>query len=220
MQHHHHQPPTLDDFAKRQTQADIQALQTQVADLTRKLQPYTDEILYAFDSAGTPTGFKTLQQRAGSWLGIQGGGLTGGQELQPGADASVGTTPKYTITYGTYGGVVPTISGVALVPDTTANIITLGSTDVAVYMQCDFTYDATTGIVTIIDAILTSTPTLPIPTSTIGSGSGTLYQIIYGVTVTFDLSRNASVTAAPGVSTSQNFNVCLAGPSINGPFRV
>ncbi len=139
--------------------------------------------------------------------------------LQPSSDVSNHSDPKYTITYGTYGGVVPTISGTPLSAVTSANVITFGPTDTYCYAQCDYTYDTSTGAKTIVDAeIMTGSGSLP--ASTISGGSGTQYQIIYGVTITAPVGAGPyTVVAAPGVSTSQDFNICLAGPSVSGPFR-
>lgn len=136
--------------------------------------------------------------------------------LNPFSDASVTSTAKVTITYGTYGGAIPTISGTALVTSAAANIITLGGSDTLVYCQCDFTYSSG-GIVTIVDAEIKSGTS--VPSTTISGGSGTLYQELFGVTIT-TVGGNKRVTFAPAVGGSQNFNVCLAGPSVNGPFGV
>jgi len=139
--------------------------------------------------------------------------------LQPGADVSFGTTYRITITYGTYAGAPLTIDDIALVPDASANIITLAEGDKHVYAQVDFTYDTGTGMMTVTDRIISSTPDA-VPDSTISGGSGTLYQELFGVTTSVDGAGKAHVLAAPAVSSSQNFSVCLAGPSISGPWRV
>lgn len=142
--------------------------------------------------------------------------------LNPGSDVSTNSDPKYTITYGTYGSAVPTIDGTPLSADTTANVITFGATDTYAYVQCDFTYDQY-GTITITDAeIMTGSGSVPATTVTDGGmgrgGSGTLYQILYGVTITAPVGSGPyTMVAAPGVSGSQTFNICLAGPSINGP---
>lgn len=138
--------------------------------------------------------------------------------LQPGSDVSSGSTPKYTITYGTVRGIVPTISGTALVPATGSNIITLGSSDQVVYVQHDFTYDSG-GVITTVDSEIMSATAAGFAglTSSVAAGTGVLYWQLFGVTVTI-VGSVASVVAAPGVNGSINFDVCLTGPAINGPY--
>lgn len=148
--------------------------------------------------------------------------------LQPGGDVSDNSNPKYTITYGTWAGFVPTISGTALVVSTAANIITLGPSDGAVYIQFDGTYDAT-GIITLIDAQIMSAAAGAVPTPNVvtGSGSGgniTVYQELFGVTITAPVGMGPyTVAAAPAVGGSQNIQICnpsSVGPSLSGPFGV
>lgn len=170
-------------------------------------------------------GVGTLLSRVGGGVAVNARKQRGGASplkgaLQPGSDFSTNSAPRFTITYGTYGGQVPTIGGVPLDPSVDLNIITLGATDRAVYMQCDFTYDTVTGIFTIVDVEIMSTSG-SIPTSTISSGSGTLYQELFGVSITAPVGSGPyAVIAAPGVGGSQNFAVCLSGPSISGPWGV
>lgn len=148
--------------------------------------------------------------------------------LNPASDVSTNASPMVTITYGTYSGSVPTISGTALVPATASNIITLGDADIVVYLQCDFAYGG--GLVSVVDDEVTSTSST-VPPSTItssggGSGSGTLYQELFGVTITAPVGSGPyKVVFAPAVGGSQNFGICLdpaggSNDSILGPWGV
>jgi hypothetical protein len=153
---------------------------------------------------------------------IQQAGTTTTFPLWPIADVSTNSNPMVTMNYGTYGGQVPTIDGTPLVPTASDNIVTLGPSDIAVYIECDFTFNSV-GIVTIVDAEIKSTSS-SIPTSTItgsSGGSGTLYQLIFGVTITAPVGSGPyTVVFAPAVGGSQNFGVCVNGPNINGPWGV
>lgn len=140
--------------------------------------------------------------------------------LQPGSNVSTHSIPKYTITYGTFGDSPPTIDGIALVSDVNLNIIILGVNDIRVYVQNDFTYDTLTGIITPGDNAIFSTAGA-LPDSTISSGSGTLYWELFGITITAPSGSGPyKIIAAPAVGGSQNFAVCLAGPSISGPWGI
>lgn len=139
--------------------------------------------------------------------------------LQPGSDVSTNSAARHTITYGTYGGGVPTIDGTPLSPVTASNMITFGASDTCCYMQCDFTYDSY-GNVTITDAEIKTTSG-SVPTSTISGGSGTVYQQLFGVAITAPVGGGPyTIVAAPAVGGSQNFGVCGAGSSITGPWGV
>ena len=145
--------------------------------------------------------------------------------LNPGSSVSTNSSPKFTINYGTYGGFVPTISGTAIVPATASNIITLSPTDQVVYMQCDFTYTGSSPIITDAEIMSATNSAFAALTSTAASGSGTVYQILFGVTITAPVGSGPyTVVAAPAVGGSQNFGVCIAGgggsDSINGPWGV
>lgn len=139
--------------------------------------------------------------------------------LQPGSDVSTDSAPMFTITVGQYGGVTPTISGTPLSADTSLNIITFGDTDTYAYIQCDFTYDESTGIKTIVDAeIIPGSGGLP--SSTISGGNGIQYEILINVAIISPVDGGSySVIGRQGVGGSKDFNICLAGPSISGPFR-
>lgn len=140
--------------------------------------------------------------------------------LQPGSDVSTTGAPKYTITYGLFGDVIVTISGTPLSATTSENVITFGPTDTYAYVQCDYTYDESTGIKITTDSELKTGSGSP-PTSTISGGSGTQYKIVMSVTITAPVGSGPYVVvAAPAVLSSQDFNICLAGPSVSGPFPV
>lgn len=217
--------PTPNILRAQQSQLDSQ--QRAIDDINRLLVQYRPELISAFDTSGIPAQYQVLTQRAGSWLGITGGGGSSTPlALQPGADVSTNANPKYTITYGKYGGVIPTIGGIALDPTTEFNIITLGPTDTLVYVKVDFTFTGA-GTITIVDAEIMSGTSLSASTITGGSGaggSGTLYDELFGVTITAPVGSGPyTVAAAPAVGGSQNFGVCLTGTttsSISGPWGV
>lgn len=143
--------------------------------------------------------------------------------LQPGSDVSTHSTPKYTITYGTYGNAIPTIGGNALVPSVAANIITFASGDTVCYMQCNFTFDSS-GNITISDAMITHGSSVPSSTADFSSMTGVVYQLLFGVTITAPIGMAPyKIAAAPAVGGSQNFGVCLPGSgtaAITGPWGV
>lgn len=222
-------PPTEDNGLKiRILESNLQIAQRQIEDIARLLNPYNAEVIYAFDSAGDPNGYETLCRRAGGWAGIDVSSLPGA--LQPGSDVSNASNPMHTITWGTYAGGVPTIGGTPLETDVDLNIITLSPTDEVVYVQFDFTYDTTSGAITIVDQEIKSTTMASFEAliSSASSGTGVFYQILFGVSITAPVGSGPyTVLAAPGVGGSQNLGICLTQPintglddGITGPWGV
>jgi hypothetical protein len=149
--------------------------------------------------------------------------------LQPGGDHSTSSNPIVAITDGTFGpntggSNVPTISGTALVATTSSNLITLGTSDTDVYIQCDFTYSG--GSVSIVDnEIMSTSGTVPSSTFTgsAGSGSGTIYMKLFSVFITAPVGSGPyTVVASPIVGGSQNFGVCLGATidQLTGPWGI
>jgi hypothetical protein len=130
-------------------------------------------------------------------------------------NASVGATPMIAVTPGTHGGTLATGSP-----------LTVGAGTGIVYVQVDFSFDAS-GNLTISDNMLETSGSTEAPANTITGGStaggnGTLYQAIATYTATV-MDGKARVSCAPLVGGSQNFGVCLAGPTtagISGPWGV
>lgn len=216
-------PFPSDDYAFRTLVGNVEDQKRRIDDVVRLLGQFNEENLYAFDESGNPFGWAMLARRGGSWPGIKSQSTLAA--LQPASDVSDSSDAKITITYGTYGGAIPTISGTALVPATASNIITLGTSDEVVYMQCDFTFNTSTGVITVVDAEITSATATSYAglTSSISGSSGTLYQALFGVTITAPVGAGPyTIIAAPGVGGSQNFGICnpSATPSISGPFGV
>lgn len=123
----------------------------------------------------------------------------GGSGLHPyqGLDASVTTTAKVMIQYGTHNGVIPTIDGNPMEVDITQNVLTLGGSDTLVYIQCDLDVDFA-----ITSASIHSGTSLPTSDDT------TAYQTLFAVDIATDGSGNKSVTIADNVLGSQAYQYC------------
>lgn len=54
----------------RQLKSNLEVYQRQTDDITRLLAQFSPDTVYAFDSAGTPNGYRVLMQHSGSWQGL------------------------------------------------------------------------------------------------------------------------------------------------------
>lgn len=132
-----------------------------------------------------------------------------------GSDASDQDGPKVRITYGTHNQVPPQIDDVALVPPvgTPPPLLTIGSEAKCVYAEFDFTFDALLNI-TITDggaSINSSNDPFP-PATTLtfasdGSGTGSFYALLFGVTVDSS-GTTPKVTIAQNLYASQQMIIC------------
>jgi hypothetical protein len=148
----------------------------------------------------------------GTALGVTPGvGGTAAATTHPyqGSDASVASTPKVTILYGTHASIPPLINGVPINANPADNILTLdGSPSGIVYVQVDFNTSGTVLATSSINSSDSGTP----PANVVNSdGSGTGYQTLFAWYVTYDAMSNATVTVADNVLGSQSCSICGSG---------
>lgn len=129
----------------------------------------------------------------------QGVGSRGTASAHPykGFNASVTTTAKVVIQYGTHNSVVPTIDGTPLSVVLSNNVLTLGGSDTLVWIQLDLD-----GSYAITSASIHSGTTLPT------SDDETAYQTLFAVDITTNDSGNEVVAVAQSVSGSQAYQYC------------
>ena len=137
-----------------------------------------------------------------------------------GTDASDTTAAKVTVFFGTHNNVPPQIGGVDLVPPVGTPVpkLSLGTTPglAYVYVEFDFTFDTAQKITGYTgksihyatDAVPSSTLTF----ATDGSGTGSLYQLLFLAIVAAPSGAGGSYSATiyPNLNASQQFSICGA----------
>jgi hypothetical protein len=166
---------------------------------------------YSVSGSGGSTRRPITRRPAYQWP-MGGGASTFPYQL---ADVSDTDSGKVTVRYGTHNSFSPTIYGTSLLPPlgTAVPVLTLDDDAQIVYVEMDFTWDINQNT-TISDGIVqqSDSPTAPAITlnfNTDGSGNGSLYQILSGVSVIAPVGVGSyKVTLAQQVVRPQMFYLC------------
>lgn len=193
----------------------IQSRLSATEDILRRFQP---RMIGAYDLSGSPFTYNFLAEDAGSWPGT---GTATTNTPYMGKDVSNASAGKVTVVYGTHNNQVATIGGTPLQPPfgTPIPVLTLGISDTVVYIEVDVDFDVTGAITSYTGTTITSGTSMPSSSLSFnpdGSGTGSFYQDLFGVTVNPPSGGgNYSVTIGQNIFSSITFVVCGNGFSYN-----